>query len=85
MPPNEHQFPAVVQTVPSFLEAAAELIGCLDGPGDLSTNPKYFEGFGRDRQAILTQLNENYPTQDSALDPTIAALQYSSLRCEDGS
>jgi predicted metal-dependent peptidase len=24
------------------------LIGCLEGPGDLSTNPKYFEGFGRE-------------------------------------
>ena len=27
----------------------AGLIGCIkDGPGDMSTNPKYFEGFGRD-------------------------------------
>ena len=24
------------------------LIGCVEGPGDKSTNPKYFEGFGRD-------------------------------------
>jgi hypothetical protein len=24
------------------------LIGCLDGPADLSTNPKYMEGFGRE-------------------------------------
>jgi len=30
----------------SFLEAASEFIGCLEGPGDLSTNPKYMEGFG---------------------------------------
>jgi len=24
------------------------LIGCIDAPADLSTNPAYFEGFGRD-------------------------------------
>ncbi len=24
------------------------LIGCIDGPGDKSTNPKYFEGLGRE-------------------------------------
>jgi hypothetical protein len=30
----------------SFLEAASEFVGCLEGPGDLSTNPKYMEGFG---------------------------------------
>jgi hypothetical protein len=33
----------------SFLEAAKDLIGCLDGlPPDLSTNKKYMEGFGRE-------------------------------------
>ncbi|MEH2379846.1 MAG: hypothetical protein V7K27_13330 [Nostoc sp.] len=32
----------------SFLEAAKEFIGCIDGgPGDLATNKKYLEGFGR--------------------------------------
>ncbi|MDZ8226035.1 MULTISPECIES: DUF2281 domain-containing protein [unclassified Nostoc] len=32
----------------SFLEAAKEFIGCVDGgPGDLATNKKYLEGFGR--------------------------------------
>lgn len=31
----------------SFLEAAGDLIGCVEGPGDLSTNPKYMEGFGK--------------------------------------
>jgi hypothetical protein len=31
----------------SFLEAAGDLIGCVDGPGDLATNPKYMEGFGK--------------------------------------
>jgi metal-responsive CopG/Arc/MetJ family transcriptional regulator len=30
----------------SLLERAGDLIGCLEGPGDLSTNPKYMEGFG---------------------------------------
>jgi len=31
----------------SVLEAAGDLIGCLEGgPVDLSTNPQYLEGFG---------------------------------------
>jgi hypothetical protein len=36
-----------IPTGQSFLEAAGDLIGALEGPGDLSTNPKYFEGFGQ--------------------------------------
>jgi hypothetical protein len=32
----------------SFLEAAKEYIGCVDGgPGDLATNKKHLEGYGR--------------------------------------
>ncbi|MBI3465118.1 MAG: ribbon-helix-helix protein, CopG family [Planctomycetes bacterium] len=31
----------------SMLEAALPWIGCVEGPGDLSTNPKYMEGFGK--------------------------------------
>lgn len=31
----------------SFLEAAHDLFGIGEGPGDASTNPKYMEGFGR--------------------------------------
>lgn len=31
----------------SFLEAAWDLAGSVDGPPDLSTNPKYMEDFGR--------------------------------------
>jgi hypothetical protein len=31
----------------SFLDAAREFIGCVEGPGDLSTNPKYMEGYGK--------------------------------------
>jgi hypothetical protein len=30
----------------SALELAGDLVGCFEGPGDLSTNPKYMEGFG---------------------------------------
>jgi hypothetical protein len=26
------------------------LVGTIDGPGDLSTNPKYTEGYGRFRR-----------------------------------
>ena len=31
----------------SFLEAAHQFIGCLEGPGDLSTNPQYMDGYGQ--------------------------------------
>jgi hypothetical protein len=31
----------------SFLEAAGNLVGCAEGPGDLSYNPKYMEDFGK--------------------------------------
>jgi hypothetical protein len=31
----------------SALEAAMPWIGCVEGPGDLATNPKYMEDFGK--------------------------------------
>jgi predicted transcriptional regulator len=31
----------------SALDRAGDLVGCAAGPGDLSTNPKYMEGFGQ--------------------------------------
>ena len=31
----------------SFLEAARELCGIVDGPSDLSTNSTYLDGYGR--------------------------------------
>jgi hypothetical protein len=31
----------------SFLEAAGDLIGSVEGPSDLSTNPRYLDGFGK--------------------------------------
>jgi Ribbon-helix-helix protein, copG family len=30
----------------TFLELAGDLIGCLEGPGDLSYNKKHFKTFG---------------------------------------
>jgi hypothetical protein len=35
-------------TIPpgSALEAARPWIGCVEGPGDLATNPRYLEGLG---------------------------------------
>ena len=30
----------------SVLDVAGDLVGCAEGPADLSTNPKYMEGFG---------------------------------------
>jgi hypothetical protein len=34
----------------SFYERAKHLIGTASGPGDLSTNPKYLEGYGKSRR-----------------------------------
>ena len=31
----------------SFLEGVEHLVGSVDGPRDLSTNPKHLDGFGR--------------------------------------
>lgn len=31
----------------SALELAGDLVGSCEGPGDLSTNPKYMEGYGK--------------------------------------
>jgi len=31
----------------SFLALAGDLVGCLEGPGDLSYNKKYLENYGR--------------------------------------
>jgi predicted transcriptional regulator len=40
--------PARVSSVRSAADAAAHLIGSLDGtPADLSTNPKHLKGFGK--------------------------------------
>ena len=30
----------------SALALAGDLVGCIEGPGDLSTNPKYLDGLG---------------------------------------
>lgn len=35
------------RTARSALELAGDLVGCVEGPGDLSTNPKYMEGLGQ--------------------------------------
>ncbi|NMG11350.1 DUF2281 domain-containing protein [Brasilonema sp. UFV-L1] len=35
-----------IEPVQSFLETAQAYIGAGSGPGDLSTNPKYMEGYG---------------------------------------
>jgi hypothetical protein len=31
----------------TLLDAFKPWIGCVDGPGDLSTNPRYLEDFGK--------------------------------------
>jgi metal-responsive CopG/Arc/MetJ family transcriptional regulator len=40
------QPPSKSRRAMSALELAGDLVGCAEGPGDLSTNPKYMEGFG---------------------------------------
>ncbi|MCT7980503.1 DUF2281 domain-containing protein [Laspinema olomoucense] len=35
------------ETPESVLTKAAQFIGCLEGPADLSTNKNYLEGYGR--------------------------------------
>jgi hypothetical protein len=32
---------------PSFFDVAKDLIGAGEGPGDLSTNPDYLQGYGQ--------------------------------------
>lgn len=39
--PNEEEEPK------SFAETARDIIGMGEGPGDLSTNPDYMEGYGQ--------------------------------------
>ncbi|MDR9417339.1 hypothetical protein [Gracilimonas sp.] len=38
----------VEPTPGSLLDRAKHLVGSVEGPGDLSTNPKYMEDFGKD-------------------------------------
>lgn len=35
---------------PSLYDRIKHLCGVIAGPGDLSTNPKYMEGYGRSRR-----------------------------------
>lgn len=43
---------SLVQAKPgSFLDVAKDYLGCIKGgPADLSTNPAYMEGYGRERR-----------------------------------
>lgn len=48
---NQQRQNSIAQTTPTdlstFIAAAQRYVGCLEGdPSDLSTNPKYMEGFG---------------------------------------
>lgn len=36
-----------IAEAPSAYEAMKDVIGSVEGPEDLSTNPKYMEGFGQ--------------------------------------
>jgi hypothetical protein len=46
---NQQPFEQAEQPSISFLEAARDYIGCLEGgPSDLSTNKAYMEGFGEE-------------------------------------
>ena len=39
--------PGSVPLAKSALALAGDLVGCLEGPSDLSTNKEYFKDFGR--------------------------------------
>jgi hypothetical protein len=41
---------ATVKKNPTLWDRMKHLVGTIDGPGDLSTNPKYMEGYGRSRR-----------------------------------
>jgi len=46
---NEEMVEYEVEPTPgSLLDRAKHLVGSVEGPGDLSTNPKYMEDFGKD-------------------------------------
>jgi hypothetical protein len=34
------------KTAPCAIDLVKDLVGCIKGPRDMSTNPKYLEGFG---------------------------------------
>ncbi len=43
---EEEQLSSEEEPFESAYDRAKHLIGSIEGPGDLSTNPKYMEGFG---------------------------------------
>lgn len=46
---NEEVMEYKIEPTPgSLLERMQHLVGVVEGPGDLSTNPKYMEDFGKD-------------------------------------
>jgi hypothetical protein len=42
----ERYFGIITGPRKTFRELAGDLVGSVEGPGDLSYNPKYMEGFG---------------------------------------
>ncbi len=47
---NEEMIAYQVEAEPgSILEKMESYVGVIEGPGDLSTNPKYLEGYGENR------------------------------------
>lgn len=47
LPPNDRLEPVTSnQEAVSVFEAAGDLIGCVEGPSDLSTNQRYRSGYG---------------------------------------
>jgi len=44
---SQEEFKNQEEPVVSVLTLAEKYIGCVEGPGDLSTNKKYMEGYGQ--------------------------------------
>jgi Arc/MetJ-type ribon-helix-helix transcriptional regulator len=45
--PNGNGNSSKVRQPQSALDLAGDLVGCIQGPGDLSTNRSYLDGFGK--------------------------------------
>lgn len=68
-PANKGKQPATKRK-PTVAELAADLIGSLEGPGDLSANPKYMEGYGQPNR--LVQPTGTRPPPRAEVRPRLA-------------
>ncbi len=76
MPPNEQQLLENFRDLPAVEQSqVADFVEFLKARRSAASASQ--------PQSLLTQLNQVYAQESSALDPAIAALQYASLPRED--